>query len=356
MLYEFIDAHRDEIIVACRAKVGLRRVPSPAEAELEFGVPLFLDQLIAALRMPGTSIADMHHTAVLNGRDLRRLGVTVAQVVHSYGDVCQAVTELAVELGAPISADEFRTFNSCTDHAIASAVTEFELSRDQSVADDTLDRENTRYGFFAHELRNLLNSASLSFDALRTGTVGVGGSTGAILERSLRGMHGLIDRTLAEVRASAGMPNPERIVVAEFIEGLEIAAVLEAQSRGLRLTVSPGDTDAAIDVDRMTLTSVVTNLIQNAMKFSQADGLVSVVVQSTSERVRIQVRDECGGLPSGRAEELFRPFEQRSGDRSGLGLGLAIAYEGVKANGGTIQVADLPGTGCVFTIDFPRVS
>jgi signal transduction histidine kinase len=70
--------------------------------------------------------------------------------------------------------------------------------------------------------------------------------------------------------------------------------------------------------------------------------------------VLIEVEDECGGLPAGKAEDLFRPFEQRGTNRSGLGLGLAIARESVETNGGLVRARNLPGRGCVFTIDLPR--
>ena len=69
--------------------------------------------------------------------------------------------------------------------------------------------------------------------------------------------------------------------------------------------------------------------------------------------VQLEVEDECGGLPEGQAENLFRPFTQRSADRTGVGLGLAIARASVEANGGTIQARNLPGTGCVFTVELP---
>ena len=65
---------------------------------------------------------------------------------------------------------------------------------------------------------------------------------------------------------------------------------------------------------------------------------------------------ECVGLPPGKADDLFRPFEQHGGDRSGLGLGLTIARESVEANGGLIRARTLPGAGCIFTIDLPRVT
>jgi C4-dicarboxylate-specific signal transduction histidine kinase len=77
---------------------------------------------------------------------------------------------------------------------------------------------------------------------------------------------------------------------------------------------------------------------------------------ATADRVLIDVGDECGGLPPGKMEELFRPYEQGSTDRTGLGLGLAICERGARIDGGEIHVLNHPGTGCVFTIDLPLVS
>src|SRR5687768_5624751 len=98
MLQEFIELNRDEIIERCRAKVAKRSVPLPTTAEIEHGVPLFLDQLVAALRSGGErSNPDIVSSALLHGHDLLRQGFTVSQVVHDYGDVCQSITELALE-------------------------------------------------------------------------------------------------------------------------------------------------------------------------------------------------------------------------------------------------------------------
>jgi signal transduction histidine kinase len=66
------------------------------------------------------------------------------------------------------------------------------------------------------------------------------------------------------------------------------------------------------------------------------------------------VRDRCGGLPPDSAQHLFDSFHQAGDDRSGLGLGLSISRRSVEANEGTLTVRDLPGKGCVFTIDLPR--
>src|SRR5688572_15118605 len=140
--------------------------------------------------------AEIGQGAALHGSELRWAGFTVAQVVHDYGDLCQAVTELAIELDIPISVDEFRTLNRCLDEAIARAVTEHARQRELALA----DRGTERMGFFAHELRNRLANAMLAFGALKSGTVGIGGSTGALLGRNLIALRDLVDRRLAEMR------------------------------------------------------------------------------------------------------------------------------------------------------------
>src|SRR5688572_7194728 len=102
MLYEFITLNREEIITRCRAKVATRSMPPPSEAEINHGVPLFLDQLVDMLRSGGTSTRAIDESAGRHGHDLLLKGFTVSQVVHDYGDVCQTVTDLALETNAPI--------------------------------------------------------------------------------------------------------------------------------------------------------------------------------------------------------------------------------------------------------------
>ncbi|MEA3139751.1 MAG: hypothetical protein QOK23_1920, partial [Gammaproteobacteria bacterium] len=63
--------------------------------------------------------------------------------------------------------------------------------------------------------------------------------------------------------------------------------------------------------------------------------------------------DHCGGLPSDIPEKLLLPYVQRGQDRSGLGLGLDICRRSVEANNGFLRVRDVPGSGCVFSIDLP---
>lgn len=196
---------------------GLRSVPPPTEAEIDHGVPPFLAQLADALRLGLASSPEIASSAVLHGHDLLLQGFTVSQVVHDYGDVCQAITELAVETSAPISTDDFRMLNGCLDDAIAGAVTQYGREGNQSVIDGETVRGSERLGFFIHELRNLINTAIVAFEVLKSGNVGVAGSTGTVLYRRLMGVRDLIGRSLAEVRLTQGVQNPKQFLVSGLI-------------------------------------------------------------------------------------------------------------------------------------------
>ncbi len=354
MLYEFIAVNREDIIRRCRAKVGRRTVPPPTKAEIDHGVPVFLDQLGSALRLGLTSSPEIGQSALKHGHDLLLQGFTVSQVVHDYGDICQAITELAVELNAPVSTDDFRMLNRCLDDAIAGAVTQYTRERSQSAIDGETARGSERLGFFMHELRNLTNTAIVAFEVLKTGNVGVAGSTGTVLHRSLTGLRALIGRSLAEVRLTQGVQNREQFLVSVFVDEVACAATLDANARGITFTVLPVEASMMIEADRQILAAAVGNLLQNAFKFTRPHSTVTLRVGASVDRVLIEVEDECGGLPGGSGDELFRPFEQRSADRTGLGLGLAFSQWGAEANNGRIHTRNLPTKGCIFSIDLPR--
>ncbi len=351
MLHEFLLANRDELIERSRAKVKARRAPRPTDEELENGVPRFLDQLVATLKqLQGADEQAISSTASAHGAALLKMGFTIGQVVHDYGDICQAVTELADETDAPITTHEFRTLNRCLDDAIAGAVTEFARGRDEQ----RLDEDFERLGALTHELRNSLNAALLAFSMLKDGSVGVGGSTGAVVERSLRNLGALISRSLADVRIRSGNSSADDVDVRRLLEELEAAASLDAHAHGQSLSFVNADAGICVRADRAILAAALTNLLQNAFKFTPAGRHVTLRASADADTVRFDVEDECGGLPPGKADELFQPFLQRSANREGLGLGLSICRRGVEADGGTVGVRDVPGHGCVFTVELPR--
>ena len=352
MLFEFLIDHHDELVTRTQAKVAKRLAPRPTERELTSGVPLFLDQLVETLRRPppcaGTS-ETLERDAMAHGAALLERGYTVAQVVHDYGDLCQAITELAGEIDAPITVTEFHTLNRCLDDAIAQAVTEYARLRERSMAES----ETMRSGSFAHELRNRVSAAQLAFLAIKNGRAPIGGSVAAVVTRNLQGMTALVDRALVEVRLDSGSTRRQRTPLDQIIEEAEVDATIEANVHGVALSVAAPAHGIDVDVDPQILSGAIANLLQNAFKFTAAGGQVSLHTSVTDARVAIEIADECGGLPPGKAEELFDAFRQRGTNRRGLGLGLFISRKGVEASGGWIRVRDVPGCGCVFTIDLP---
>jgi signal transduction histidine kinase len=326
MLREFLTANRSELINRCRARVASRRAPRATPAELEHGVPLFLEQLIEML--------PVEQSAARHGRELLRHEFTIEQVVHDYGDLCQSITELAVEQDAPITVSEFGVLNIKLDNAIAGAVTEYARQREIVRAEGAL-ATSERLGLLAHEMRNLLNTTILTVSAIKRGSAGFGGPTAAALDRSLITMRALIDRTLAEVRLEVGStPTLEVLEIAPFISDLQVAAALEASHDGCALTVAPVEPGIFVEADRHILGSAVANVLQNAFNFTRSDGHVLLEAHASKGRVLIEVGDECGGLP--------------------VGLGPSIGRKAVEANGGSLYARDIPGRGCVTTIDLPR--
>jgi hypothetical protein len=212
MLHEFLTSNRTELVLRCRTKVVRRLSPTEIPLALDHGVPLFLQQLVETLRHeqreppgptvePGPSPAptEIGRAATVHGAELLRLGYTVDQVVHDYGDVCQAVTELASEQNAHISTNEFRTLNRCLDNAIADAVTSFGHAH-QVLLDDQAETLQQRLHYYALEHRRLVDIALQTYAAIKTGRIGATGATGTLLFQTLEELRSLADRTLPEIR------------------------------------------------------------------------------------------------------------------------------------------------------------
>ena len=213
MLHEFISSNRDDLIQRCRGKAGKRNSPSVTASELEHGVPLFLGQLVEALRReeklpraPGADLSlpsakspaslESSRTAALHGKELLASGYTVDQVVHGYGDICQSVTELASENKAPITVEEFHTFNRLLDGAIADAVSSYGHYRDASKSSQGNEDGDARMRVLADEHRRLMEMALKALYAIRTGNISANGATGNVLESILIDLRDLVEKSL----------------------------------------------------------------------------------------------------------------------------------------------------------------
>jgi signal transduction histidine kinase len=354
MLHSFIAAHQSEINHRVAQRLRMRDARNPADTPPP-EVTAFVDQLAASLRdrrePRSTHPVDIGVTATRYGANLVRAGKPITEAVQAYGDICQAVTQLAQEEDKTISAADFCVFNSCLDDAMGRAVSEHARITEETRSAD----EVQRLGHAAHELRDHLQTAKLSFETLRR-TMNIGEDvSGALLGRSLMNLSTVVDRTLADVRLAAGVERREPLPLAAFLQEVADTGKLHGNTRGVELRLE-SDATGTIDADPQLLMSAVMNLVQNALKFTPPGGRVLVAATTTPSRFVLSVEDQCGGIPES-AGELFRSFDDRRGtDRTGMGLGLAIARKVVRFHGGDIRVQNRPGTGCVFTIDMPLVA
>ena len=353
MLHEFVTRHRDAIITRTRVRLRERPWPSASPSELETGVPMFLDQLAETLRrevteepLAGNVIGDV---AAVQGRRWQAQGFTIAQVVHGYGDICQAVAEVVLEQDEEMSIGEFHTLNRCLDTAIAEAVTEHA----RATSEQHEAAETDRLGSVSHEIRNFVNTALLAFRLLKSGTVATNGQTGAILGQTLLRLRDFVDITLSDVRLAAERQRRERVSVQAFLNDVVGTARLEAEYRGLTFTVDSVSPELMMTVDSELLASALNNLLTNAFKYSRPHGRVTLRVHQPDHHLLLAVQDECGGIPA-HDRDPFEPFgERRGNDRTGVGLGLSIARKAVRAHGGGIRIDNLAGVGCIFTIEIP---
>ena len=359
MLSKFLKENQLEILKMTETKSLQLTGISPDTDLLRHGLPVFYQQLMKFLEIEKESDgqehnkviadeADVEEEAAQHGIDLMGLGYTLSHVVHAYGFMCQSITELATKKKAPISAKEFQDLNRYLDIAIAGAVNGFQQHQ-------TTKREMARIGFLAHELRNALVSVNISLEMIKKGAVGFEGSTGQVLDKSLKRIQELIDRSLTEVRLQIDPTiQAQEINLLQLVNLLAITAREEARRKKQTIEINVAQ-ELIISADHQLIYSALSNLVQNALKFSPEDKKIEIRGFLKDNKVVIEVEDSCGGLPPNYAEDLFKPYEQLHENKSGMGLGLAITKRAVTLNNGTLEVRNLPGKGCVFTMKFPRI-
>lgn len=370
MMHEFLRNNQDDLIARCRQKVSMRPGRAASAGQLANGIPIFLSQLIRTLeleqideRQAGEKISgpaggavafsEVRTNAELHGKDLLEMDFTVDQVVHDYGDLCQAVTDLAIDRDAPFEIDEYRTLNRCLDNAIANAVSEFNYQRDFAVQKMHDALADERIGEFSQELRALLSTASLAFSAAKAGGLNLNGATGTILERSLSSLAKLIENSLDQ----GNQRTQEARSLAAFSLGIfideAVAAVGgSAVEKGCTLVALPVDPKLAIIGHRASLIATVSKLLQNAIKFTLPGTEVTLTAYSAADRILIDVKDNCGGLKADLAGGMFLPARRGIGGETRFGL--MLAKQSVINDAGDLTVMDMPGIGCVFTINLPR--
>jgi signal transduction histidine kinase len=155
----------------------------------------------------------------------------------------------------------------------------------------------------------------------------------------------------------------ERVPVemaAVVADAVEIAAPL-VEERKQKLTVSVPQTGIVVDVDRGRLAQVITNLLNNAAKYTPTGGHITVSASTDGDRVALEVADDGPGIAPELLPRVFEAFAQgRQGlDRKlgGLGLGLAIARQLITLHGGTIEArSPVLEKGTVMVVKLPRAA
>jgi signal transduction histidine kinase len=306
-----------------------------------------LDDLVEALAsrhaLPRAASAAASH-----GVERLAIGFRVDRVVREYALVARMVLDLADEHGVAPSTDELRTLIDAVGEGAAVAAAEFVRRREA----DLLQRESEHAGFLAHEVRNSLASARFAFDLLRRGGFAETQELVEIVDGGLRQASRRVDDALTGARMRGGVVSPVRVFPRQMLE--EIAADLRPQAQARQATlIVEGPHDLTAQADVTLLRSALENLVHNAVRLSRSGGTVFLRAGTDAELLVLEVADECGGIDEPEIDRLFRPFVQAGQERSGYGLGLAIARECAEAQGGTLRVRNVPGHGCVFTLSLP---
>jgi two-component system sensor histidine kinase SenX3 len=151
-------------------------------------------------------------------------------------------------------------------------------------------------------------------------------------------------------------PVPVNLVVAEALERIRPAA----EQAGIDLVVREPNRRLAIFGDRRQLVSAIYNLLDNAVKYSDAGSAVEIYATTTGREVEIAVRDHGIGIPARDLERVFERFyrvdQARSRQTGGTGLGLAIARHVMQNHDGSVRVDSRPGVGSTFTLCLPTAS
>jgi len=321
------------------------------------GLTVLYDQLVEVIRITlDKASSETRHKFVSetiaqsashkHAQDSHRRGYTISQLVRGYGSLCQGITEFALENSESITSTEFAQLNLSLDVAIAQAVTEFQTLSLGSVAKE----ERLKMGYLVHELRNCLSSAVLSHELIRMGQVGTSGATSRIITNSLAQMRELIDRSVAEARMGL---NPEiELSVFKLIDLLsEVESSLTAESNAKHLIVyTDANAEIEVEADRHLMVSAITNLVQNAFRFTKIGGSVRLRAFVDGKDAVIEVEDQCGGMAEGKIEEILKPRED---EETKFGFGLSIVRRAAKLNDCILAVRNIPGTGCVFSVRMP---
>lgn len=348
-LDEFMANHKEELVERWECNAVERLGLDLDASQLRNNLPEFLDDVVDML---ASDVDDRRcrsaESARTHGRQRMRIGVDVGRLTEEMMLVGETVQEAAREHGYEFSGDELLRLMSAIGQGAAASVSSYAELRDKQLADQAAQH----FSFIAHEIRNPLHNAGLAAQSLAIAPEEMRADYLAQLERSLAQLSELVDDSLVEARLY-GEPNlrlrSQRS--GEIVE--EVSGDLADQARERNLRIRTAVEDFTFEADRTIITSALTNLVKNAVKFTQEGGRVVVSARTVDERAVFEVEDQCGGISKRLLPRLFERFVQGKHKEGGSGLGLIIVKQAAIAHSGDVRVQNRPGKGCTFILELP---
>ncbi|ACG71266.1 histidine kinase [Anaeromyxobacter sp. K] len=213
-------------------------------------------------------------------------------------------------------------------------------------------------GRVAHDIMNPTASAQLAIDLELRRRQAAGEPAGEGLERarrSLRRIQTLVAGLLGFARAGA---RPEPGAAADVVEVVhDVVSGAEARATAAGMIVGAELVPGTVACAKGVLTSLVANLLDNAIKYARRDGRVVIRAAPDAAAIRVEVEDDGPGLPPDLGDRVFEPYVRGGGrDVPGLGLGLATVKRLAEAHGGHVGVCSEPGRGTTFWFELPRAA
>ncbi len=236
-----------------------------------------------------------------------------------------------------------------------------------SARDAALESTRLKSAFLAntsHEIRTPLNVILGYTDLVGEHLANIGDHTqDAYLEalgragrRLLKTIQQILDYSRMEAGALA--LDPSAIALAPFIEDQANDLKVLAAEKGLELRLEIAESEATVRFDEYCLQSALSNLLHNAIKFTDSGEIVLGLDRDGAGALKLEIRDTGIGIDDNYMPRLFEPFSQEQTGHNrrfeGAGLGLAFARKCVELGGARIFAASRKGEGSTFTIEFPR--
>lgn len=256
--------------------------------------------------------------------------------------------------------DDMATAIERRESELRSALTEVRLSAARERrASEIAEVEKARAALFSsvtHDLRTPLTSIKAASTLLLDHEGDVGEPERRELLESIRegadGLDGLITNTLQLSRSRAGGLRPRKIPAALDEVASRTLERLRHKLRDHRVVLVVPEDLPDVPVDVVQLDQVLTNLLENAARFSPPGTEIALSVLPRNGSVVLRIEDRGPGIPAGERERVFEPFVKLVGG-GGAGLGLPISRAIVEAHGGRVLIEDSPGGGTAAVLELP---